>query len=692
MVEKVETIINGKVLLIETGKVAKQASGAVWVRFGDTIVLGAVVGADPRNLEQDFLPLTIDYREKAYAAGKIPGGFFKREGRPSEKEILSARLIDRPMRPLFPQGFNNEVQIQIIVLSSDQENDGDVLGIIAASAALGISDIPFQGPVGAVRIARINGEFVANPTFSQLSESDINMVVAGTKDHINMVEGGTREVGEEDLLNGLRFAHNEIIKIIKVIEELTARAGKPKTEFNLPELPEGLLDEVRSLARQKILAANRIEEKSAHANAIDAVKKEVVEALQEKYPEMETKVVAIINDIEKADMRRMILEEDHRMDGRGMDDIRAISCEIGVLPRVHGSAIFTRGQTQALVAATLGTKMDEQKIDDLEGETFKSFMLHYNFPPFCVGEARPIRGPGRREIGHGALAERALEPIIPSDTKFPYTIRIVSDILESNGSSSMATVCGGTLSLMDAGVPIKSPVAGIAMGLVKEGDRYKVLTDILGVEDHLGDMDFKVTGTRDGITAFQMDAKISGINFDIIHIALEKAKKAKLFVLDEMMKAIPAPRQELSPYAPRIIFLKIKQEKIGEVIGPGGKMIRSIIERTGAKVDIEDDGTVLIASVDQRAAEMAKRLIEEIVEEAEIGRTYMGTVRAVTSFGAFVEIIPGTDGLVHISELENHRVAKVEDVCKIGDKFPVKVIGIDPAGKIKLSKKQAAVS
>ncbi len=692
MIEKVKTTINGNILSIETGRVAKQANGSAWVQFGETVILAAAVEAEPRNEEQDFLPLTIDYREKAYAAGKIPGGFFKREGRPSEKEILSARLTDRPLRPLFPEGYNHEIQVQIITLSSDQENDGDVLGIVGASAALSISDIPFYTPVAAVRVGRINGEFIANPTFSQLDDSDINMIVAGTREYINMVEGGTREIREEDLVEGLKFAHKEIIKIIDIIDELKTKCGKPKKEFLPPKPPEGLLEAVTDMSKDKVLEADKIKDKAEHSEAIKAIKEEVIEKLEERFPECERKIEAIIKDIEKADMRRMILEEEKRMDGRGLSDIREITCEIGVLPRTHGSALFTRGQTQALVAVTLGTKMDEQKIDDLEGETFKSFMLHYNFPPFCVGEVRPIRGPGRREIGHGALAERAIEPVIPTESSFPYTIRIVSDILESNGSSSMATVCGGSLSLMDAGVPIKSPVAGIAMGLIKEGDNYKILTDILGIEDHLGDMDFKVTGTREGITAFQMDVKIAGIGFEIIEEALERTKKARLYVLDIMEKAISEPRSELSPYAPRILFLKVKQDKIGEIIGPGGKIIRGITEQTGAKIEIDDDGTVLIAAVDQKAAEAAKKMIEAIVEEPEIGKTYLGIVKATTNFGAFVEILPGTEGLVHISELENYRVNKVEDVCKVGDKFLVKVLNIDPAGKIKLSKKQAVPS
>ena len=683
---QVEIPVNDRVLSIKTGHVAKQAGGAALVQLGDTIILATACMADAKP-DQDFFPLTVDYREKAYAAGKIPGGFFKREGRPTEKEILSSRLTDRPIRPMFPDGFFNEVQVLISVLSSDQENDSDVLGIIGASAALAISEIPFSKIIAGVRVARIAGELKILPTISELENNDINIIVAGSADAINMVEGGSREVSESDMLEALTFAHDWINKIVAKIEELKASCGKPKVEFTPPEIDADLLKTVTEQATERIKDANRTTDKHERQEKLDDLTKEIQENLAEQYPEMERKISGIIHDIEKVDMREMILNEGKRIDGRGYEDIRDITCEVGVLPRPHGSALFTRGQTQALVATTLGTKMDEQKIDDILGESFKSFMLHYNFPPFSTGEAKMMRGPGRREIGHGALAERALEQVIPSESAFPYTVRVVSDILESNGSSSMATVCGSSLSLMDAGVPIKSPVAGIAMGLVKEADKYAVLTDILGAEDHLGDMDFKVAGTRDGITAFQMDVKVTGINVEIMQKALEQAHRARIFILDKMAEAIDKPRAELSPFAPRIIFMKIKIEKIGEVIGPGGKTIRRIIEETGAKIDIEDDGTVLIASVDQEAGEAAKKMVEELTEEAEIGKIYTGKVRRTTSFGAFIEILPGTDGMVHISELENHRVNAVEDVVRVGDMVTVKVIDIDREGKIRLSRK-----
>jgi polyribonucleotide nucleotidyltransferase len=682
----VELQINDRTLTIETGHLARQASGSVLVRLGDTVVLAAACMSDPRG-DQDFFPLTVDYREKAYAAGKIPGGFFKREGRPTEKEILSSRLIDRPVRPMFPDGFFNEIQVLLSVLSSDQENDSDVLGIIAASAALAISDIPFNTSIAGVRVAKIAGQLVAFPTISQLDANEINIVVAGSSVAINMVEGGSKEVSEDDMLEALDFAHEWIKKVVTVIDDLKAKVGKPKAEFTPPLIDPDLLNDVTEMATTRVKDANRTPDKHDRQEKLSQLTEEIQQQLAEKYPEMEKVMSSIIHEIERVDMREMILHEGKRIDGRGYEDIRQIECLVGVLPRPHGSGLFTRGQTQAIVATTLGTKMDEQKIDDILGESFKSFMLHYNFPPFATGEVKPMRGPGRREIGHGALAERALEQVIPAETNFPYTIRIVSDVLESNGSSSMATVCGSSLSLMDAGVPIKAPVAGIAMGLIMEGDKYAVLTDILGAEDHLGDMDFKVAGTRDGITAFQMDVKTTGINTKIMKVALDQAYKARLHILDKMAEAIDKPRAELSPYAPRIIFMKIKIEKIGEVIGPGGKNIRRIIEETGAKIDIEDDGTVLIASVDQLAGESAKRMIEEMTEEAEIGKIYNGTVRRTTNFGAFIEIIPGTDGMVHISELENYRVNRVEDVVRVGDKVTVKVIDIDPEGKIRLSRK-----
>jgi polyribonucleotide nucleotidyltransferase len=682
----VELQIDDRTLTIETGHVAKQASGSVLVRLGDTVILAAACMSDPRQ-DQDFFPLTVDYREKAYAAGKIPGGFFKREGRPTEKEILSSRLIDRPIRPMFPDGFFNEVQVLLSVLSSDQENDSDVLGIIAASAALAISDIPFNTNIAGVRVAKIAGQLVAFPTISQLEANEINIVVAGSAVAINMVEGGSKEVSEGDMLEALDFAHDWIKKVVAIIDDLKAKVGKPKAEFTPPVIDPEMLKEVTELATERVKDANRTTEKHDRQEKLNTLKKEIQEQLAEKYPEQERVMSSIIHDIERVDMREMILNEQKRIDGRGYEDIRPIECLVGVLPRPHGTGLFTRGQTQALVATTLGTKMDEQKIDDILGESFKSFMLHYNFPPFATGEVKRMMGPGRREIGHGALAERALEQVIPSENAFPYTIRIVSDVLESNGSSSMATVCGSSLSLMDAGVPIKAPVAGIAMGLVMEGEKYAVLTDILGAEDHLGDMDFKVAGTRDGITAFQMDVKTTGINTQIMKVALDQAYRARVFILDKMAEAIDKPRAELSPYAPRIIFMKIKISKIGEVIGPGGKNIRHIIETTGAKIDIEDDGTVLIASVDQQAGESARLMIEAMTEEAEIGKIYTGTVRRTTNFGAFIEILPGTDGMVHISELENYRVNRVEDVVRVGDKVTVKVIDIDPEGKIRLSRK-----
>ena len=677
---------DGRVLSVESGRVARQAGGSVIVRLGDTMVLAAATSA-PTEQDRDFFPLSVDYREKSYAAGKIPGGFFKREGRPSEKEVLSARLCDRPLRPLFPEGFRDEVQVMIQVLSSDQENDGDVLGVIGASAALSISSIPFPTPVGAVRVGKVDGRLVAFPQFSKLESSELNIAMAGTSDHINMVEGGAQEISEKEMIEALAFGHETIKQIVSVIEQMKAKLGVPKLEFEPVEYDPDLVENVTKLAEEKIKDANRIKDKVERIEALKTLKAEVNEALAEKFPESEKAIAAVMEKIEKEDLRNMIISESIRSDGRGYDDIRDITAEVGLLPRTHGSALFTRGQTQALVVTTLGTKIDEQKIDDLLGESFKSFMLHYNFPPYSVGEVRPVRGPGRREIGHGALAERALEPIIPAEDSFPYTIRIVSDILESNGSSSMATVCGGALSLMDAGVPIKAPVAGIAMGLVKEGDQVAILTDILGVEDHLGDMDFKVAGTAQGITAFQMDIKIAGLTLEIMENALEQARRARLFVIGKMTEAIAEPRTELSPYAPRIISLKIPVDKIGEVIGPGGKMIRSIIESTGAKIDIEDDGTVIIASVDQVAGETARARILELTEEPEIGKVYIGKVKRITTFGAFVGILPNVDGLVHISELDNYRVNRVEDVVKIGDEIKVKVINIDEEGKVRLSRK-----
>ena len=687
MIEKVEMEIGGRTLSIETGRLAKQADGAVSVRYADTMILAAACAEKEAREDRGFFPLTVDYREKTSAAGKIPGGFFKREGRPSEKEILSSRIIDRPIRPLFPDGFKCETQVLISVLSSDQENDSDILGLIGASAALSISDIPFEETLAGVRVGRVAGEFVINPTLQQLEDSNMNIIMAGSADAVTMVEGGCKEISEEDLLGALSFGHDTIKKIVVLIDELKARAGKPKREIIPPEVDEEFVAKVNERVASVVPEINFIPDKHERRNAFDELISKTVEELEEEYPECKRKVVAIVEEIEKADMRKRIIESGKRMDGRGLTDVREVTCEVGILPRTHGSALFTRGQTQALATVTLGSKADEQRIDDIMGETTKSLMLHYNFPPFSVGEVRPMRGPGRREIGHGALAERSVEKILPTEDAFPYTIRIVSDILESNGSSSMATVCGSSLALMDAGVPIKCPIAGIAMGLIKEEDNVAVLTDILGQEDHYGDMDFKVTGTRDGICAFQMDLKVTGISLDIMRAALQQARDARLHILGVMDRTIDKPRAELSSYAPRIFIMKIKPDKIGMVIGPGGKMIRQIIEDTGAKIDIEDDGTVFIAAVDQSAGEKARETIEALIEEPEIGKVYEGKVKRIAAFGAFVEILPNTDGLLHISEIDHHRIERVEDVMRLNDSVTVKVIDIDPEGKIRLSRK-----
>jgi len=688
MPESVSLDLGGRTFSIEVGKVAKQASGSAWVRYGDTVVLVAAV-ASKYPIDKDFFPLSVDYREKTYAAGKIPGGFFKREGRPTEKEILSSRLIDRPLRPLFPDAFRYEIQIAATVLSSDQQNDSDVLGVIGASAALMVSDIPFPEPVSAVRVGLVEGVLVLNPTFPELEGSALDMVVAGTDSSIVMVEGGAREVAEAKIVEALEFAHKHIVQLNKLQHDLRARIGKPKRVFSVPEKDESLEREVDLAFGDRIRAANEIQTKEERQAVLDRVKEEALAKFQESHPDMKKQIVEVLEHIESNDLRRRILKDGRRADGRGLDAVRPITCEVGVLPRTHGSALFTRGQTQSLVVTTLGTKVDEQRVEELEGQSWKSYMLHYNFPPFSVGEVRPMRGPGRREIGHGALAERAIEPLIPSDLDFPYTIRIVSDILESNGSSSMATVCGGSLSLMDAGVPIKAHVAGIAMGLIKEGNDIAILTDILGIEDHLGDMDFKVTGTRAGITAFQMDIKIEGLSMDIMTRALEKARVARMHILDKMEAAIMKPRAELSPYAPRIYIMMIDPDKIREVIGPGGKMIKKISAETGTQIDIQDTGEIRIAAFSGADGDRAREIIRGITEDPEIGRIYQGVVRRVVPFGAFVEISPGKDGLVHISELEPKRVERVEDVINEGDSVLVKVIGIDREGKIKLSRKQA---
>jgi polyribonucleotide nucleotidyltransferase len=687
MSHKVELELGGRMLVIESGRLAKQANGAVTVRYGDSMVVSTVCASKEPKEGQDFFPLTVEYREKSYAAGKIPGGFFKREGRPSEKEILSARIIDRPIRPLFPDDFKGETQCISYVVSHDQKNDTDILALIGTASAIAVSDVPIQKTIAGARVGRIDGQLVINPTIDQMEDSDIYITMAGSADAIAMVEGGGREILEADMIEALTFGHEHIKQIVAKIDELRSMCGKEKFEYTPVAVDETLTAKVTELVGTRLNEYNRIADKDTRCTSKEDMKKEILEALAEEFPESEGAIKNVIHDLDSDSMRRMVLDEKKRIDGRNPDDIRDISCEVSFLPRAHGSAVFTRGQTQALVAVTLGTKMDEQRLDELEGESTKSYMLHYNFPPFSTGETKPIRGTSRREIGHGALAERALFPVIPTETSFPYTLRVVSDIMESNGSSSMASVCGGSLALMDAGVPTKSAVAGIAMGLIKENDNVVILTDILGDEDHFGDMDFKVTGTSEGVTAIQMDIKIAGLDIEIMRVALDKARNARLKILDIMQATIPKHRDQLSEYAPRIITIKINPSKIGEVIGPGGKIIRGIIEETGCKIDIDDDGTVLIATTDAAAGQRAKERIEAIVEEAEIGKVYDGTVRRVTNFGAFVEIIPGTDGLVHISELDTSRVNRVEDICRVGDRLKVKVIDIDGDGKIRLSRK-----
>jgi polyribonucleotide nucleotidyltransferase len=651
-------------------------------------VLATAVASQTAKPGVDFLPLTCDYQEKAYAAGKIPGGYFKREGRPSEKEVLTSRLIDRPIRPLFPENYYFETQVIASVLSADQSGTADVIGITAASAALSVSNIPFLGPVAGVKVGRVNGQFVINPDLAMLEQSDLHLVVAGTADAVMMVEGGANEQPEAVMLGAIEAAHAEIKKIVARILELQAKVGKTKRTVSEEHIDEGLKKQVRDLVAKPIREAIFIPNKSARQERLDLIKAEAVEKLKSDDPDRERHVKLIFHALEYTEVRNMILEKGSRADGRGPADIRPITCEVGVLPRTHGSALFTRGETQSLAVVTLGSTDDEQRIDALEGEYYRSFMLHYNFPPFSVGEARPLRSPGRREVGHGALAERALKPVIPDKEKFPYTLRLVSDILESNGSSSMATVCGGSLAMMDAGVPIKEPVAGIAMGLIKEGDRVTILSDILGLEDHLGDMDFKVTGTRHGVTALQMDIKIAGITSALMKDALEQARKGRLHILEAMAKTLTAPRTNLSPFAPRIFTLKIKQDKIREVIGPGGKTIRGIIAECGVKINVEDSGVVSIAAVDEASAKKAIDRINSIVEEVEVGKIYMGTVRKIMDFGAFVEILPGTDGLVHISQLAHHRVKSVADEVAEGQQIMVKVLEIDRQGKIRLSRKE----
>jgi polyribonucleotide nucleotidyltransferase len=685
----VEIDVKGKSLSLETGRFAKQADGSVIVRYGDTVVLATAVAKKEAREDIDFFPLTVDYQEKAYAAGKIPGGFFKREGRPSEKEVLTSRLIDRPIRPLFPDGFYSETQGIVSVLSFGEENISDILGIIGISAAISISDIPFDGPVGAVRLGIIGDSFVINPDLQEINECDYLLVVAGTEKAVLMVEGGGVEVSESVLLEALDLAHKEIKKVVGLQKDLVNAVGKAKRSVTAPQLDENLVASVSERSLEQIKKSIVIPDKLIRQETLNDILKEVIKDLNNEEDDISKDIAFIFKKLEKDLVRNMILEQGVRVDGRKPDEVRKISADVGILPRAHGSALFIRGETQALAVATLGTADDEQRIDALEGDSKKAFMLHYNFPPFSVGEVKFLRSAGRREIGHGNLAERAIKEVLPHKEEFPYTIRIVSDILESNGSSSMATVCGGILALMDAGVPIKSPVAGIAMGLVKEGDNTVVLTDILGLEDHLGDMDFKVTGTEAGITAFQMDVKISGVTHEIMEKALDQAKQGRLHILGKMKEILSSPREDLSTHAPRIFTMKIKPDKIRDVIGTGGKVIRGIVEQTGVKIDIDDTGTINIASIDEESARKAIEIVEGIIAEAEVGKLYNGKIKRIVDFGAFVEILPGTEGLLHISQIAEERIAKVTDVLKEGEELLVKVIEVDKMGRVRLSRKEA---
>jgi polyribonucleotide nucleotidyltransferase len=684
--------LGDKDLIIETGKVAKQADGACMIRYGETVVLTTATADKSPREGIPFLPLTVDYREKTYAAGRIPGGFFKREGRPTENDILTCRIIDRSIRPLFSDGWDCETQIIAMPLSADPQNAPDVLAACGASVALTISDIPFAGPLATVRVGKVEGQLVINPTFEQLEESTIDIVVTSSREALTMVEGETKQISESELVEALMFAHEQALPIIAIQEELQKEIGKTKRLATQHEVSSDIAARVRELAPAKIKEALAIRDKLARYAGLKEVKVEIREKMAEEFPELETMerdVAEVLDDIKKELVRGQISKESIRLDGRKLDEVRPISIELGLLPRAHGSALFTRGETQAIVTTTLGTSRDEQLVENLEGEFRRQFMLHYNFPPFSTAEVKFMRGPGRREIGHGKLAERSLSKVLPNHDDFAYTIRIVSEITESNGSSSMASVCGGSLSMMDAGVPLKAPVAGVAMGLIKEGDDFFVLTDILGDEDHMGDMDFKVTGTEDGITAVQMDIKIAGVTSKVLETALQQARAGRLHILGEMEKAISGPREEMSPYAPRIINVKVKPERIKDIIGPGGRVIKEIVAQTGCSIDIEDDGTVKIGSTDPEAAQQAIDMIKELTQEAEVGKLYMGTVRKITDFGAFCEILPGTDGLLHISELSDKRVEKVTDVLREGDEVLVKVIGIDRQGKIRLSRKEA---
>jgi polyribonucleotide nucleotidyltransferase len=688
MMHRIERTFAGRPLVIETGRMAKQAAGSALVQFGETMVLAAVTVSDNQS-PLPFFPLTVEYKEKTYAAGKIPGGFIKREGRPHDHEILACRIIDRSIRPLFPEGFKNEVQVFVYVISADQENQADVLALLATSFALNASKIPFMGPIGGVRVGRVQGQWVLNPTFQQLAFSDLDLVVAGSKDSIVMVEGGALEVTEADVLESLKLSHDGIRELIAMQDELLAKIQTPKMEWKKSEPAELVVAATKKAATASIQTALNQADKQTRVHAIEVAKRAAAEQLAVEFPDHAKDIGAVLGDIEYNELRAQVLDTGLRVDGRKPNEIRAISVDTTVLPRAHGSALFTRGQTQALVAATLGTAKDAQRLDSINepGETMRSFMLHYNFPPFSTGEVRPMRGTSRREIGHGNLAERALQAVLPDFADFPYTLRIVSEILESNGSSSMASVCGGSLALFDAGVPMKAAVAGVAMGLIKEGKKYAILTDILGTEDHLGDMDFKVAGTKDGITSIQMDIKIEGLDLAIMEEALAQAKAGRLHILGEMDKALAAPRGDLSKYAPRIVTVQIPVDKIGELIGPKGKNIRGIQEETGAELSVEDDGTVTIAAVGGESMERARQMVQAMTAEAVVGETYEGTVKTVTAFGAFIEIMPGTEALLHVSEMKHERVEKPEDVVKKGDRVTVKLIDRDERGRLRLSMK-----
>ena len=697
MIEKLSVTIGDDEIHFETGRIAKQAHGSVMITCGDTMVLSAVCVSSKPLPNARFFPLTVDYREKSASAGKVPGNFFRREGRPSEREILVCRLTDRPIRPLFPKGFSHEVQVCQTLFSTDNRHDPDVLAMNAASAALCLSKIPFDGPIGAVRVGMIDGELVANPPMPDMEESQLNIVIAGTKDSICMVEGLAQELPEDVMVQALEFGHEQIRKICDGIVDLAGRAGAEKMVFEVSELDAEVAGNVDALAKDKLTQALGETNKHARQDAVDAIGDDVVAALTEKYgeeayPEREGDVKEALYQLEKGLMRQRIVDTSIRSDGRGLEEVRPISIEVGFLPRAHGSCLFTRGETQAIVTATLGTSRDEQRIDELTGDDFRRFMLHYNFPAWSVGEVRRIMGPGRREVGHGKLAERALTGVVPNEddeTPFPYTVRLVSDITESNGSSSMASVCGGTLSMMDAGIPIKAPVAGVAMGLIKEGDEARVLTDILGAEDHYGDMDFKVCGTAEGITAFQMDCKISGVSGELMKQALDQAKRGRIHILEKMNECLAEPRGEISPYAPRIYTIKIAVDKIRDVIGPGGKIVREIQAQTGAEIDIQDDGTINVAAIDGESADAAINMIKHITADIEVGETYQGHVVRIESFGAFINILPGKDGLVRIPELSLERINEVSDVLTVGDELEVKVIEVDRMGRVNLSKLEA---